>query len=73
MDQPCCCRWRCKNKTKQKPPVYTKFNSHTLEQVQLCSKSSLTAFIYVMVKVVQLCGPKTFCLATLHCQSFNVP
>lgn len=57
----------------KKPTIYTPFSSRTLGQVQLRSKSSLTVFIYVGVKVVQLCGQKNSCLATLSCQSFMCP
>lgn len=36
------------------------------DRCSLCAKSSLTAFIDVMVEAVQLCGQKNFsCLAIL--------
>lgn len=52
---------------RKKPHLYP------VQRLQLCRKSTLTAFTYVMVKVLQRRGQGSFCLDTLSCQSFTCP
>lgn len=66
-DQQCCFGWRCVGGKKPQPNIYTPFDSRTLGQVQLCGKSSLTAFR----EWYRYVGRKTYAWPYFHARALH--